>query len=129
MKGIVLGIAATAIAFAVLTVLLPQVKYDGDIVHLVIISALFGVVNGLVKPIVKLLSFPINLMTVGLFGIVINVVLFMGVAFVSDKFIKFQFTIAGWPTHGLTFDVIGTAVIASFALGILTAVIGLVVKD
>jgi putative membrane protein len=129
MKGIVLGIAATAIAFAILTLLLPQVKYDGDITHLIIIAALFGVVNGLVKPVVKLLSFPINLMTVGLFGIVINVVLFMGVAWVSNSFIKFQFTIAGWPKTGLTFDVIGTALIASIALGIITAVIGLVVKD
>jgi len=129
MKGIVLGIAATAIAFALLTLLLPQVRYDGDLVHLIIIAALFGVVNGLVKPVVRLLSFPINMMTVGLFGIVVNVVLFMGVAFVSDQFLKFQFTIAGWPTHGLTFDVIGTALIGSVALGALTAVVGLVVKD
>lgn len=129
MKGIIAGIAATAIAFVILTLLLPQVKYDGDYLHLAIIAALFGVVNGLVKPVVKLLSFPINLMTMGLFGIVINVALFMGVAFVSDQFLKFQFTIAGWPTHGLTFDVIGTAVIASIALGILTAIVGLVVKD
>ncbi len=129
MKGIVLGIAATAIAFALLTLLLPQVRYDGDLVHLVIIAALFGVVNGLVKPAVRLLSFPINMMTVGLFGIVVNVVLFMGVAFVSDQFLKVQFTIAGWPAHGLTFDVIGTALIGSVALGVLTAVVGLVVKD
>jgi putative membrane protein len=129
MKGIVLGIAATAIAFAILTVLLPQVKYDGDIVHLAIIAALFGVANGLVKPVVKLLSFPINFMTMGLFGIVINVVLFMAVAWVSDAYIHFEFTIAGWPRSGLTFDVIGTALIASIALGILTTVIGLVVKD
>jgi putative membrane protein len=129
MKGTVLSIAATAIAFALLTVLLPQVTYDGDLVHLVIIAALFGVANGLVKPVVKLLSFPINFMTMGLFGIVINAALFMGVAFVSDKLIKVQFTIAGWPAHGLTFEVIGTAVIASIVLGVLTAVIGLVVKD
>jgi putative membrane protein len=129
MKGIVLGIAATAIAFVILTILLPQVKYDGDYLHLAIIAALFGVANGLVKPVVKLLSFPINLMTVGLFGIVVNVALFMAVAFISDQFLKFGFTIAGWPGHGITFDVIGTAVIASIALGILTAIIGLVVKD
>ncbi len=129
MKGVILGIAATAIAFAILTVLLPQVKFDGDIVHLVIIAVLFGAVNGLIKPVVKLLSFPINLMTVGLFGIVVNVVMFMGVAWLSTSYLKLQFTIAGWPTHGLTFDVLGTAVIASIALGILTAVIGLVVKD
>lgn len=129
MKGLVLSIAATAIAFAALCLLLPQVKYDGDIVHLVIIAAIFGVVNGLVKPVVKLLSFPINFMTMGLFGIVINVVLFMGTAFVVDKLVKIQFTIAGWPTGGLTFDVIGTALIASIVLGILTTVVGLVVKD
>jgi len=129
MKGIALGIAATAIAFAILTVVLPQVKYDGDYVHLAIIAVLFGVANGLVKPVVKLLSFPISFMTMGLFGIVINVVLFMGVAWVSDAYFHFKFTIAGWPTTGLTFDVIGTALIASIVLGLLTAVIGMVVKD
>lgn len=129
MKGIVLGIAATAIAFAILTVALPQVKYDGDIVHLVIIAALFGVANGLVKPVVRLLSWPINFMTMGLFGIAINVVMFMAVAWVATSYVKIEFTIAGWPNSGLTFDVIGTAVIASIALGILTAIVGLVVKD
>ena len=129
MKAIVLGIATTAVAFAILTIVLPQVKYDGKITHLVIIAALIGVANGLVKPAVKLLSFPINFMTMGLFGIVINVVLFMGVAWVSDTYAHFGFTIAGWPKGGLSFEVIGTALIASIALGILTAVIGMVVKD
>ncbi len=129
MKGFVLGIVATAIALVILTILLPQVDYKGDYVHLIVIAALFGVVNGLVKPIVKALSFPINFMTMGLFGIVINVVMFMGVAYASTKFLKFDFTIAGWPTHGLTFEVIGTAIVASIVLGILTAIVGLVVKD
>ena len=129
MKGIVLGIAATAIAFAILTVVLPKVEYDGDIVHLVIIAALFGVANGLVKPVVKLLSFPINFMTMGLFGIVVNVVMFMGVAWVTDAYLKITFTIDGWPKGALDFNVIGTALIASIVLGILTTVIGLVVKD
>ena len=129
MKGIVLGIAATAIAVAILTVLLPQVKYDGDIVHLVIIAAVFGVANGLVKPIVKLLSFPINLLSMGLFGIVINVALFMGVAWVSDAYLHFGFTIHGWPKSALTIDVIGIALIASILLGILTALVSQVVKD
>jgi len=129
MKGIVLDIAATAIALVILTVLVPQVKYDGDVVHLVIIAALFGLANALVKPIVKLLSFPINFMTMGLFGIVINVGMFMGVAWITDNYIKYQFTVAGWPQTGLTFEVIGTAVIASIVLSIVTAIVGMVVKD
>lgn len=129
MKGIVLGIVATAIALVVLTMLLPQVKWDKNWVHLAIIAALFGLANGFVKPAVKALSFPINLMTMGMFGIVINVVLFMAVAWVSDAYLHFGFTIAGWPKTGLSFEVIGTAVIASIVLGVLTAVIGMVVKD
>jgi putative membrane protein len=129
MKGLVLGIAATAIAFAILTLLLPQVKWDNNYVHLAIIAILFGVANGLVKPVVKLLSFPINFMTMGLFGIVINVVLFMGVAWVSDAYLHFGFTIHGWPKSALTLDVIGIALIASIVLGILTAIVGMVVKD
>ncbi len=129
MKGIVLGIAATAIAFAILTLILPQVKWDNNYVHLAIIAVLFGVANGLVKPVVKLLSFPINFMTMGLFGIVINVVLFMGVAWVSDMYLHFGFTIHGWPKSALTLDVIGIALIASIVLGILTAIVGMVVKD
>ncbi len=129
MKGLVLDIAATAIAFAILTLVLPQVKWDNNYVHLAIIAILFGVVNGLVKPAVKLLSFPINFMTMGLFGIVINVVLFMGVAWVSDAYLHFGFTIHGWPKSALTLDVIGIALIASVVLGVLTAIIGKVVKD
>jgi putative membrane protein len=129
MKGFALGIAATAIAFAILTLVLPQVKWDNNWVHLAIIAILFGVVNGLVKPAVKALAFPINMMTMGLFGTVINVVLFMGVAWVSDAFLHFGFTIHGWPKSALTFDVIGIALIASIVLGILTAIVGMVVKD
>ena len=129
MKGLVLGVAATAIAFVILTLILPEVRWDNNYVHLAIIAILFGVVNGLVKPGVKLLSFPINLMTMGLFGIVINVVLFMGVAWVSDAYLHFGFTIHGWPKSALTIDVIGIALIASIVLGVLTAIIGKVVKD
>ena len=130
MKGIVLGIVATAIAFAVLTLLVPQIKFGGGVAGLVLIAVIFGVVNGLIKPVIKLLSFPVNLMTMGLFGILVNVVLFMGTAFLTDQLAKVaDFTIAGWPTHALTLEVIGTALIASIVLGLLTTVVGLVVKD
>ena len=129
MKGIVVGIVVTAIAFAILTILLPQVQYDGDVVHLVMIAVLFGVANGLIKPVVKLLSFPINMMTLGLFGIVINAILFLGVAWVSEAYLKFGFTIGGWPATGFTVETFVTAVVASVVMGILVAIIGRVIHD
>lgn len=129
MKGIVIGIAVTAIAFAILVNVLPQVKLSGGVSHLVILSIVFGVVNSLIKPVVKLLSFPINMMTLGLFGLVVNAALLLGVAWAADKFFKVGFTIGGFPTHGIGVETIVTAVIASIALGLISAVIGLVVHD
>ena len=129
MKGIVIGIATTAIAVVILTLLLPQVKYDGNMVHLVLIAALIGVVNGFIKPVVKLLTFPINMMTMGLVGIVVNAALLLGVAWASEHLFKITFSIGGFPGHGLSMDVFVTAAIASIVLGILTAIIGLVVHD
>ena len=129
MKGIVISIVVTAIAFTILTIAVPQIRYDGDLVHLLIIAALFGVANGLIKPVVKIISLPVNMLTLGLFGLVINVVLFMGVAWVSDSYLKFGFTIAGWPTLPLSVDTLELAVLGSLILSILTAVIGRVVHD
>ena len=124
MKGILLGIVTTAIAFFILTKLMPNIDYSGEIPELLLIAVVFGVANGLVKPVIKLFTFPINVMTLGLFGVVINLVLFMGVAYFSKAF-----TIAGWPGGDLSLDVIGTALIASIVLGILTSLVGMVVKD
>ncbi len=129
MKGIVIGIATTAIAVVILTLLLPQVKYDGNMVHLILIAALIGVVNGFIKPVVKLLTWPINMMTMGLVGIVVNAGLLLAVAWASVKLLKITFTIGGFPTNGLSVEVFVTAAIAAIVLGILTAIIGMVVHD
>ena len=52
MKGFIIGTAITAIAFYVLTQFLPQVgvAYDGELIGLLVIAAIFGVVNGLIGP-------------------------------------------------------------------------------
>ena len=72
MKGFAIGVAATAIALVLLAFLLPSVEYGGDVVGLILLAIVFGVVNGFIKPIVKLFSLPITAMTLGLFSIVIR---------------------------------------------------------
>jgi putative membrane protein len=131
MKGFILGILASAIAFVILVNVLPASMIDvaGAPLQLVLLALAVGVVNAVIKPIVKLLSFPISLMTLGLAGIVINAGLLLGVAFLADKWAKIDFTIGGWPAGGFTADTIVGAVVASVLLGLISAVVGLVVKD
>ena len=72
MKGFIIGTLATALTFAIVSYVLPAIDYGGDPVGLLIVSLIAGVVNGLLKPILKLVSLPLNMMTLGLFGLVIN---------------------------------------------------------
>ena len=101
MRAFVLGTIATAIAFAIMIWLLPKIDYKGDVFPgLIVIALIAGVVNGLIKPIVRLLSLPIRMMTLGLFGFVINGGLLLLIAWISNN-LKFDFTIAGFPPDSL----------------------------
>ena len=129
MKGFVYDIAATAVAFVVVTLVLPKVKIEGNVLKLILLAVVFGVANGFIKPIIKSLTFPINFMTMGLFTFVINTVLLLGVAFVADKYLKIAFTIAGFPSSTISIDAIVMAFLASLIISVVTTVIGVVVKD
>jgi putative membrane protein len=129
MKGIVIGIAGAVAAFIVATLLLPKVKLDGDVIHLLELVFVFAVVNAFLKPILKLLAFPINFMTMGAFTFVINTGLLLGVAWISGTFLKLGFTIAGFPKDGISIDAIVMAFLASLIISAVTTAIGLVVKD
>lgn len=52
----------------------------------VIAAAVLAVVNATVRPIVKVLAFPITLLTLGLFGLVINAAMLYLVAWVVPGF-------------------------------------------
>lgn len=56
------------------------------------IGLVFGLVNAIVKPIVKLLSLPVTILTLGLFTIIINAAMLWLTAWVST-FTPIQFTI------------------------------------
>lgn len=131
MKGIVLGIAATAIAFAILVNVLPasMVEFKGDNVQLVLLALLFGLVNSFIKPVVKIMSFPISMMTLGLFGFVVNAAMLLLVAYIADSYAAIEFTVGGFPASGITADTIVGALVASIALGIISTIVGMVIHD
>ena len=131
MKGFLLTLVASAIAFVVLLMLLPDsmIAMSGDLVPQLAVGAFIGLINAVVKPIVKLLSLPITLMTLGLFSFVINAGMLLLAAWLLDAFASITFTIGGWPTDGFSIDTIIGAVVASVLLSLISAAVGLVVHD
>ena len=128
MRGFIVNTVITAVAFYVLTKFLSQfVSYDGELTGLLALAVIFGVVNGLIGPIVKILAFPLNLMTMGLIGFVINAGLLLATAYVANS-TGFDLTVGDFPPS-ITADTIVAAVVGSVVLSLVGTVARLVVSD
>jgi len=75
-KKIILGILLNGLALFAVTYFLPEVQYTGGLKFFIIGGLIIGILNTFVKPLMKLLSFPLMILTVGLFSIVINAIIF-----------------------------------------------------
>jgi putative membrane protein len=128
MRGFVINTIATAIAFAAMTYLLkPNIQYVGDVPQLILLAIVAGVVNGLIKPIVRLLSLPIRIATLGLFSLVINAAMLLLIAWLADK-VNIDFTIHGFPPD-FSLDAVLWAIVGSIVLSIISSLVGIFVKD
>jgi len=67
-----------------------------SIVMAVLAAGIMGVVNAIIRPLVLLLTLPINLVTLGLFTLVINAVMLQFVAYLAPGFIIETFRAAFW---------------------------------
>lgn len=61
-----------AAALWVATRLVSGVSYDGGALPFLGVALVFGVVNALIRPVAKLLTFPLIILTLGLFALVVN---------------------------------------------------------
>lgn len=127
MKQFIVGAIAAAIAFYGLTRLLPDfVSYQGEIQGLLVLGIIFGVVNGLIGPVVKLLSLPLSVVTMGLAGILVNAGLLLLTAIIANSS-GFDLTIGDFPPDPFTADTIVAAVVGSTVIGVVTGVVNAVV--
>ncbi|WP_430333882.1 phage holin family protein [Rhodococcus sp. ACT016] len=89
-----------------------------DILILLGIALVFTVVNAFVKPIVKLLSLPLLILTLGLFTLVINALMLLLTAWLSSQ--------TDW---GLTIDGFWTAVWGALIISLVNFVLSALVPD
>ncbi|HEY6012922.1 MAG TPA: phage holin family protein [Candidatus Limnocylindrales bacterium] len=133
MRSFVVNTVVTAVAFYVLTKLLPDagvgtgVTYAGELTGLLVLAVIFGLVNGLIGPVVRILAFPLNLMTMGLIGFVINGGLLLATAFVANS-TGFDLQVGDFPPD-VTGNTIVAAILGSIVLSVVGTVVRLVVHD
>jgi putative membrane protein len=118
----VVKILINAAALFVAVQVVPQIKFafGNDWWKLLVVALIFALVNSYIKPIVKALSFPISLLTLGLIGFVINAAMLLLVAFASGQF-KLGFKIGTFPPD-LNADAIVGALIGAIVISVVSTV-------
>jgi putative membrane protein len=75
-----------ALALWVATRLVPGVTYSGGVPPLLGVALVFGLVNAIIRPVAKILTFPIIILTLGIFALVINGLMLLLTSALSNAF-------------------------------------------
>lgn len=123
MKNFVVKTIANAGALAVAIWLLQDITLTGGstgrkVLTLIVVALIFGLVNFLVKPVVKLLTLPLFILTLGLITLVVNALMLMLTSWLADKF-------------DLSFHVDGfwTAVLGGLIISVVSWALNVVLPD
>lgn len=116
-------VVVNALALGAAVLLLDGIRITGDtdqdrLLTLILVALIFGVLNAVVEPILKLLSLPFIILTLGLFLLVINAVMLLLTSWIAGEL-------------GLGFSVDGfwTAVLGGIIITIATWILEAVLPD
>jgi putative membrane protein len=118
-----LWVTVNALALAAATALLDGIRLTGattedKVVTLVVVAIIFGLVNAVDRPVVKLISLPFIIHTLGLLVLVINALMLMLTGWLSGQL-----------TLGFRVDGFWTAVLGGIVIMIATWVLEAVFPD
>ena len=124
MSEIIVRVVVNAIALFVAVKVLPSnllsFNWGNDWWKLLLVALVFALVNSYIKPIVKALSFPISIMTLGLVAFVINAAMLLLVALASST-LKLGFKVGDFPPS-ITSDTIVGALVGALIISVVSTI-------
>lgn len=132
MIDLLVKILINAVGMVVAVLVVPQIvfpaaddllKLQGNWWQVIVVAVILALINSYLKPIMKALSFPITLLTMGLFAFILNAVLLLLAAYIADL-IDIKFTIGGFPP-GFTADSFIGALLGSIVISLVSIVLGM----
>jgi putative membrane protein len=115
MKSLLIRWGIIALAVWVTSLILPGMTIEGGIVGILLVSLVFGLINAIIKPIVKLLTCPLVIVTLGLFVLVINTLMLLLTEWLMGQYLQI--------------DGFFWAFIAAVVISLATMVIDFIVPD
>lgn len=84
--NLILRLLVNAVALWCAAHFIDGIRYTGSWPGLMGLALVFGVVNTLIRPVLSFFSFPIQIVTLGLFTLVLNALMLMLTAFLGRHF-------------------------------------------
>jgi putative membrane protein len=89
----------------------------GYILRLLLIALIFGIVNGVIGNFIRIVAFPLYILTLGLIALVVNSLLLLLVSWISDQL-----------GFGLHVDSFLWGVLGAIVLGLISWILGIVMR-
>ena len=120
MKNLIIKLLANAVALAAASWVVGGITLEGAttgrrVLTLLIVAAIFGAVNAVVKPIAKLLSLPFIILTLGLLIFVINALMLLLTEWLANLFDL------GFHVDGFWNALLGAVIVTVVGWGVRTA--------
>lgn len=109
-------IAINAAAIYVAVLIVPGLTFTGEWWKLLVVAAIFSLVNTFLRPILRILTLPLTLITFGLFLLVINALMLLLTGAVSSEL-----------NLGFTVDGFGAALLGSIVISLVGLVLSMVI--
>ena len=116
MRSLLLHWLLNAAALWVAAALIPGLEFTGGPGRLLLVAAVFGVVNSTIRPLLTVLTCPLIVVTLGLFTLVINALMLLLTGWLSESW-NLGFSVSGFWSAFFGGLVVGlVSVILSLAL-------------
>ena len=109
-------IAINAAAIYVAVLIVPGLTFTGEWWKLLVVAAIFSLVNTFLRPILRILTLPLTLITFGLFLLVINALMLLLTGAVSGEL-----------NLGFTVDGFGAALLGSIVISLVGLVLSMAI--
>ncbi|MFQ5538635.1 MAG: phage holin family protein [Gemmatimonadota bacterium] len=114
MRNFLIRLFVNALALSAAAYVVPGIHLTGGFFDILLVALVFGIVNAILKPILILLSLPFLILTLGLFAFVVNGVLLLVTAALTEH---------------LAVSGIFAAILGSIIISLVTMLLGGALKD
>ncbi|WP_213007177.1 phage holin family protein [Paractinoplanes toevensis] len=122
--GILIRLVITAVSLWISTLVISGIELNTDsvpkkVVTLLVVAAIFGIVNAVLRPIIKVIGCGLYVLTLGLIAVVVNGLLFLLTSWIAGE-LDLPFHVDNfWPS----------AVLGALLVGVVSWVLNMLVPD